>query len=66
MGQLDRYGDPTDDEPDSPQPSDHDARCRDGWLGEDTAGRPIPCLTCRPHLASGMTNSSTTNRKATS
>lgn len=30
----------------------HDDRCRSGWLGEDDAGRPVPCLTCRPHLAS--------------
>lgn len=29
----------------------HDPRCRAGWLGEDTDGRPIPCTTCRPHLA---------------
>lgn len=29
----------------------HDARCADGWLGEDWAGRLIPCLSCRPHLA---------------
>ena len=30
----------------------HDPRCRSGWLGEDLDGRPIPCLRCRPHLAS--------------
>lgn len=29
----------------------HDERCRGGWLGEDHAGRPIPCTTCRPHVA---------------
>ena len=32
-------------------PSAHDARCRDGWLGDDDQDRPIPCPTCRPHLA---------------
>jgi len=32
-----------------PEPT-HDERCRRGWLGEDDEGRPIPCLTCRPHL----------------
>lgn len=32
-------------------PRTHDPRCRRGWLGEDEDGRPIPCLTCRPHLA---------------
>lgn len=54
MGRLDRYGDPIDDHPDSGdiQP-EHDPLCRDGWLGEDHAGRPIPCLTCRPHLVPG-------------
>lgn len=30
---------------------DHATRCRRGWLGEDDAGRPIPCLLCRPWLA---------------
>lgn len=28
----------------------HGRDCADGWLGEDEHGRPIPCLTCRPHL----------------
>lgn len=28
----------------------HSPRGRDGWLGEDSEGRPIPCLQCRPHL----------------
>lgn len=28
----------------------HTARCDAGWLGEDDAGRPIPCPQCRPHL----------------
>lgn len=32
-------------------PRVHDSRCRSGWLGEDVDGRPVPCLTCRPHLA---------------
>lgn len=25
-------------------------RCVDGWAGEDSDGRPVPCSTCRPHL----------------
>lgn len=29
----------------------HEQRCHDGRLGEDHNGRPIPCPTCRPHLA---------------
>lgn len=49
MGHLDRYGDEL--EPDDEQPELHDPRCRRGWLGYDDAGRIIPCLTCRPHLA---------------
>ncbi|MDH6290858.1 hypothetical protein M2275_005785 [Rhodococcus opacus] len=28
----------------------HDPRCRTGWLGEDSEGRMIPCLVCKPHL----------------
>ena len=28
----------------------HDPACTAGWLGEDGAGRLVPCLTCRPHL----------------
>lgn len=40
----DRYGDP--------QPrACRDPRCRRGWLGNDEEGRPIPCLSCKPHLA---------------
>lgn len=50
MGRLDRYGDPVDDETED-NTAAHDPRCRRGWLGDDHAGRPIPCLTCRPHLA---------------
>lgn len=34
-----------------PRRTPHDARCRGGWLGEDEHDRPIPCPTCRPHLA---------------
>lgn len=45
---YDRTGEPIDD----PEPeSEHNALCDAGWLGEDPAGRLIPCLTCRPHLA---------------
>lgn len=35
----------------APPEPEHDPRCRAGWLGEDAHDRPIPCLTCRPHLA---------------
>lgn len=48
MTRYDRYGDPIEDEDE--QPIQHDARCHDGWLGEDHAGHPIPCLQCRQHL----------------
>ncbi|MBM0125608.1 hypothetical protein [Pimelobacter simplex] len=57
MTRYDRYGDQIDDdvvqttwktgETDFQQ---HAPGCRDGWLGEDDEGRPIPCLECRPHL----------------
>lgn len=47
MTRYDRYGDHLDE--DDLDPS-HDQTCRDGWLGEDHQGRPIPCLKCRPHL----------------
>lgn len=26
----------------------HASVCTEGWLGEDDAGRPVPCPTCRP------------------
>lgn len=29
----------------------HSLACSRGWLGEDSDGRPIPCLRCRPWLA---------------
>lgn len=45
---YDRTGEPYDDEEQAP--ADHDQRCRNGWLGEDNAGRLIPCELCRPHL----------------
>lgn len=50
----DRTGERIDDEPTVVilTAVAHDSRCRSGWLGEDLDGRPIPCLRCRPHLAS--------------
>lgn len=44
---LDRTGDQID-APEAPRW--HDPRCRNGWLGDDLDGRPVPCLQCRPHL----------------
>lgn len=35
---------------DTSTPDIHADTCAGGWLGEDQHGRPIPCLTCRPHL----------------
>ncbi|WKK13873.1 hypothetical protein QYN14_10015 [Rhodococcus ruber] len=42
----------TIDEPTTrpPEPSAHDRDRCTGWLGTDDAGRPRPCLTCRPRL----------------
>lgn len=40
----------------------HDERCRAGWLGEDVAGRPIPCLACRPHLGAAHCRTCDTSR----
>lgn len=56
VGEIER--DPTDlglspatSAPDHPRPAPvHPAACVGGWLGEDSEGRPVPCLTCRPHL----------------
>jgi hypothetical protein len=45
MTWRDRTGELHDEPPADP----HDL-CVDGWLGEDAAGHPIPCLRCRPHL----------------
>jgi hypothetical protein len=28
----------------------HTEQCRDGWLGEDSERRPVPCSRCRPWL----------------
>lgn len=28
----------------------HSAHCVGGWLGQDVAGRLIPCRACKPHL----------------
>jgi hypothetical protein len=41
------------DEPTAPAPW-HDPRCHDGWLPETTDRRPVPCLTCRPHIAEDL------------
>lgn len=49
---LDRFGEPVDDAVADDAP-EHDQVCRDGWLGTDADGHPIPCLRCRPHLAHG-------------
>jgi hypothetical protein len=50
-----RYGDPefVDDQPADPPVVPHDPRCRRGWLDRD-GDRPVPCLTCKPHLAPGQ------------
>lgn len=45
----DRYGEPIDDDVDVQ--ADHDPRCRGGWLPDTPDGLAVPCLTCRPHLA---------------
>src|SRR5262245_7505738 len=29
---------------------EHANRCRNGWIGEDDAGRPRPCPRCKPAL----------------
>ena len=51
MTRYDRYGDPIEDKPDRREDLElHDPRCRRGWLGDDDDNRPVPCLTCRPHL----------------
>lgn len=34
--------------PDADAEAAHDARCRDGWIGDEDA--PAPCPVCRPHL----------------
>lgn len=48
MSRLDRYGDPVEvDQADVDER--HEPDCP-GWRGEDHAGRPRPCLICRPHL----------------
>lgn len=46
-----RYGDPeSDPEPADGEPVKHDPRCRKGWIDRD-GEHPVPCLTCKPHLA---------------
>lgn len=53
----DRYGNPIEDQDDhttpsspqqAPQRPPHD--CEDGWIDPE-GDNPLPCLTCRPHLA---------------
>jgi len=44
----DRTGELIGDE--GPDPT-HDDACHDGWLPDDYAGRPVPCLVCKPHLS---------------
>lgn len=45
----DRYGERT-------ETGCRDSRCRKGWIGHDDEGRPIPCLACKPHLATTTTS----------
>jgi len=47
MGRHDRTGERVELESEAA----HDDACSGGWLPEDYAGRPVPCLVCRPHLA---------------
>jgi hypothetical protein len=50
-GRRDRFGEGIEVEDDEEPVPAHDDRCQSGWLGEDIAGRLIPCPDCRPHLA---------------
>jgi hypothetical protein len=57
MARRDRYGDEIEDNDEDvdqadpvDEPDPHPADC-DAWLGEDAAGRVVPCPVCRPHLA---------------
>ena len=45
-----------DAQPDYHQPPEHDSRCRNGWIGGRNTDTPIPCLTCKPHLAGPRTH----------
>lgn len=48
-GRHDRTGELVD-EPDELDDQAHAERCREGWLGEDWQGHPIPCPRCRGHV----------------
>jgi hypothetical protein len=50
---IDRFGEETDDPDEGVRRPHtlHDPRCRNGWIGDDEDGRPIPCRTCKPHLS---------------
>jgi hypothetical protein len=61
MTRRDRYGEPAAD----PVPAatvDHDPRCRNGYLGEDDNGHPIPCPGCKPWLVACPTCGTSTKR----
>lgn len=51
MTRRDRYGEPAV-EP-VPQATEHDPRCRNGWL--ELGDNPLPCPTCRPWLVACST-----------
>jgi len=36
-------------------PGPCDPACRNGWLGQDEAARPIPCPVCRPRTTRRQT-----------
>lgn len=40
-------GDLVEDHDGAPPPTGCPPACRSGWVGEDAAGRPVPCPACR-------------------
>lgn len=35
----------------------HDQFCRDSWVGEDQAGRPVPCTRCHQGIEQRLARS---------
>lgn len=62
MTRRDRYGEPAPAEPVPTATVDHDPSCRNGYLGEDDNGHPIPCPDCKPWLVACPTCGVAPNR----
>ena len=62
MNRRDRFGEPVADQVPTATTPVHDPACVNGYIGEDSDRRPIPCPTCKPWLVACPTCGTASSR----